>query len=87
MYLENEKKNLLICLLWYLLIPAIVTSLLFYSQKGKSGGDIAFLLFSVAGSLLYHAILIVNLHLKHRVYFSILSFSVTLVASWLISYY
>ncbi|MNU90312.1 hypothetical protein D3C71_801760 [compost metagenome] len=80
-------KNSSTYFLWYLLIPAIVTFFLFYSQKGKSGGDIAFLFLSVAGSLLYHAILIVNLRLKYRIYFSILSFSVTTITSLLISNY
>lgn len=70
---------------WYLLIPGITTLLLFYSQKGKSGGDMAFLLFSIAGSLLYHAILIVTLRLEKRVVCSILSFSATGISSWLMA--
>lgn len=88
-YFENDwfhMKTFLIYFFWYLLIPAIATFLLFYSQKGKSGGDIAFLFFSVIANLLYHAILIVNLRLKYRIYFSVFSFSVALISSWLISY-
>ncbi len=79
-------KTFLIYFLWYLLIPGIATSFLFYSQEGKSGGDIAFLLFSVVANLLYHTILIVNLSLKYRIHFSVLSFSAALISSLLISY-
>lgn len=86
---ENDwfhMKTFLIYFLWYLLIPGIATSFLFYSQKGKSGGDIAFLLFSVVANLLHHTILIVNLSLKYRIRFSVLSFSAALISSLLISY-
>lgn len=71
-------------LAWYLFAPLSIIGLIFYSQYGKSGGDIAFLLFTTVFNIIYFLMVAFNVKLKQGVVCSLVGFSITLLLAFLV---